>query len=79
MLGQNTHKKMETVENEEIMLACWKEEEVLMLCYRYVHSFQIIGLGVIKLRTHRSLFERNNSCMKKSLTHSLRAQSRLEM
>lgn len=51
---------METVEIEEIMLACWKEEEVLMLCSRYVHSFQIIGLGVIKHRTHRNPFEGNN-------------------
>lgn len=64
---------METVENEEIMLACWKEEEILMLCYRYVHSFQIIGLGVIKLRTHSSPFETNNSYIKKTLTHSCRA------
>lgn len=65
---------MKTVENEEIMLACWKEKEVLMLCYRYVHSFQIIGLGVIKLRTHSSPFERNNSYIKKILAHFCRAQ-----
>lgn len=51
MLGQNIHKKKETTENEKIktfykgVLAHWKEERVLMLCYRYAHSFQIIGLG----------------------------------
>lgn len=50
------------------MLAHWKEEEVLMSGYIYVHAFQITGLGVIKHKKDISPFERNDSYMKKTLT-----------
>lgn len=56
------------------MLAHQKEEEVLMSGYIYVHAFQIIGLGVIKHKTDISRFERNDSYIKNTLTHSWRAQ-----
>lgn len=52
------------------MLAHRKEEEVLMSGYIYVHAFQITGLGVIKHKTDISPFERTDSYIKNTLTHS---------
>lgn len=56
------------------MLSQQKEEEVVMSGYTYVHAFQIIVLGVIKHEIDTSPFERNDSYMKQTLTHSRRAQ-----
>lgn len=71
---EDTWKRKGTAGNEEIktfhegMLSHHKEEEVLMSDYIFAHTFQIIGLGVIKHKTDITPFKRNDSYLKKITT-----------
>lgn len=66
--GDSGKEAIKTV--HKTMLAHRKDEEALMSGSMHVPTFQITGLGIIKHKTDINPFERNNSYMKKSLTHS---------